>query len=430
MSVAPDWTSAGVILAAGLILGVLFVIFVSRRRNQARVEVDLKHKDLEARRDALLQQLQDPGLSADERTRLELETAGVLRQLDQSPTAVSVNRPVETPGLGMNPTIKGFLWGAGSIGALALLFYFVMQSATPRTEGGSVTGNLPSEVQVPVQPDPVVMQLEAAVQRDPNNLQLRNDLAQAYLERDNLMAVFEQTKYVLERSPNDGRALIFQGLVRMAMGEVDEATQMLRRATKADPKNMDGWVALAWVYAQSERMPEAEKVIAEAAKISPDDRQRLEQILVQMKQAAQQSQGAQPAQTGSLPEGHPPLDAQPAPAAATPAPVPATTSPGVRVTLTLDPAAQARSGVVFIIARAPTGGPPFAVKRIMATSFPITAEITAADSMSGQLDALPGQFRLEARLDTDGDAMTKPPTDPSGMLNDVAPGTAVTLVLK
>ena len=66
-----------------------------------------------------------------------------------------------------------------------------------------------------------------AVQRDPNNLQLRNDLAQAYIERENLMAVFEQTKFVLEKSPTDSRALTFQALVRMAMGEADELEEAI-----------------------------------------------------------------------------------------------------------------------------------------------------------------------------------------------------------
>ena len=38
--------------------------------------------------------------------------------------------------------------------------------------------------------------------------------------------------------------------------------------------------------------------------------------------------------------------------------------------------------------------------------------------------------RLEARLDSDGDAATKPPTDPSASQNDVTPGAVVKLALK
>jgi hypothetical protein len=48
--------------------------------------------------------------------------------------------------------------------------------------------------------------------------------------------------------------------------------------------------------------------------------------------------------------------------------------------------------------------------------------------MMGQ--PLPAKFRLEARLDSDGDASTKPPTDPSATQEDVTAGTSVTLALK
>jgi hypothetical protein len=48
--------------------------------------------------------------------------------------------------------------------------------------------------------------------------------------------------------------------------------------------------------------------------------------------------------------------------------------------------------------------------------------------MMGQ--PLPDKFRLEARLDSDGNAATKPPTDPSATQDDVVVGTAVKLALK
>lgn len=435
-STGTDWASAISILAAGLILGALFVFFFKRRKSSpATLEGDLQRKDLEAKRDALLQQLQDPDLDPTERTRLELETAQTLRALDglESPLPVARGES-QAEGIplsaGMNPTIKGFLWGAGSVAALAGLFYFVMQQSAPRKEGDTVTGAMSAAQpqQAAQQPDPMLMQLEAAVQREPDNLQLRNDLAQAYLERDNLMAVFEQTKIVLAKSPNDSRALTFQGLVRMAMGETDMATKMLQQATKVDPKNLDGWVALAWVYAQSDRMKEAEATMAEAVRQSPNDRVRLEEVLAQMKQHVEEAknQPAQPA-AGALPEGHPSIDAPPTPAAPTPAAAPVVAG-AVTVTLTLDPSANVSSGVVFVMVKNPGGGPPIAVKRVVAMSFPTTVQISSADSMMGQ--PLPATFLLEARLDTDGDALTKPATDPKAAKDGVTTGTNVTLALK
>jgi cytochrome c-type biogenesis protein CcmH len=424
MSASTDWVSAIAILAGGLLLGALFVFFFTRRRSAATapLDADLEQKDLEAKRDALVAQLRAlPDDAIDERARLESETADVLRRLDKRGSApAGAARVTPERATAMNPTVKGFLWGAGSFAALATLGYFVMQSLTPREDGQEATGTVPMAQQQQQQPatDPIVQQLEAAVRRDPDNFELRNALAQAYLERDNMMGVFEQTKYVLDRNPNDSRAMTFNALVRVAMGEVEAATAMLQRATKVDPKNLDGWVALAWVYAQSGRMSDAEAAIGDAARVAPNEKVRLEQVLAQMKAAAQNA-ARQPA-AGGLPEGHPPVgDAPPA------AP---TGQRGVRVTLDLDPAARLRSGVLFVIARNPSGGPPVAVKRVDASAFPITVELTEADSMMGQ--PLPDTFRIEARLDSDGNATTRPPTDPSAMQDGVGPGAVVTLALK
>jgi hypothetical protein len=432
-----DWTSALAILGAGLALGALFIFVFNKRKSRVLGdENELARKDLEAKRDALIVQLRDPSTTADERARLEKETAEVLRKLDErgGQAILPVKRGTDrrdrlsSTSAGMNPATKGFLWGAGSFAALAALFYFVMQAAEPRQEGGTVTGNLPgAQQQAPPQQrpaNPMLQQLEGAVQRDPENLQLRNDLAQAYLEQENLMAVFEQTKFVLDRKPEDSRALTYAALVRMAMGESDQAKAMLQRAAKSNPKNLDSWVGLAWMHAQRNEMKEAEAMIAEAAKNSPGDKARLEEVLRQMKRAA----AAPPVDTasGELPAGHPPVDGTPA---AAPTQVAGPVSgPSVNVTLELDPAARAKTGVLFVIARNPAGGPPAAVKRLQGVTFPVTITLSSADSMMGQ--PLPAKFRLEARLDSDGDASTKPPTDPAGMLNDVVPGANVKLALK
>jgi cytochrome c-type biogenesis protein CcmH len=449
MNQPTDWTSALAILVAGLGLGALFIYFFGKRKSKALGDdSELARKDLEAKRDSLIHQLRDldENASGDERTRLEIETAAVLRELDAMPAGAAPSATTTSgtaSSTAMSPTIKGFLWGAGSFAALAALFYFVMQAATPRQEGGQLTGNLPGEEQqqgAPQQqqqpPDAMLLQLQGAVQKDPENLQLRNDLAQAYLERENLMAVFEQTKFVLDRKPEDSRALTYAALVRMAMGASGEAEQMLQRASKSDPANLDAWVARAWVYAQNNDMKQAEAMIAEAVKQSPNDQARLEDVLRQMKQAATQPQQMAGAQGGELPAGHPPVDGAPSPgpvAAPMASPAPGPTSgpasgPSVNVTLDLAPSAAGKRGVLYVIARNPAGGPPVAVKRLAGVQFPVTVALSSADSMMGQ--PLPAKFRLEARLDSDGDAATKPPTDPSAAQADVTPGASVRLLLQ
>jgi hypothetical protein len=106
--------------------------------------------------------------------------------------------------------------------------------------------------------------------------------------------------------------------------------------------------------------------------------------------------------------------------------------PSVHVTLTLDRSAKSSpNAVLFVIARGAgeTAGPPAAVKRIMAPTFPLEIDLTTADSMMGQ--PLPASIRIEARLDSDGDAMTKNPSDPHAIQDGVATnGGKVGLVLK
>jgi hypothetical protein len=86
-----------------------------------------------------------------------------------------------------------------------------------------------------------------------------------------------------------------------------------------------------------------------------------------------------------------------------------------------------KSGVVYVIARGEKAGHPVAVRRIDAAAFPISIELGTADSMMGQ--ALPPNVRIEARLDSDGDAGTKDPADLNASVDGVSGGAAVTLKL-
>jgi len=103
--------------------------------------------------------------------------------------------------------------------------------------------------------------------------------------------------------------------------------------------------------------------------------------------------------------------------------------PSIHVIVNLAPGART-NGVLFIYARAigQTSGPPIAVKRIEAASFPVNVDLSSADSMMG--GALPANVRVEARLDADGNAMTKDPADPKASQDNVAAGTSVTLTLR
>ena len=81
-----------------------------------------------------------------------------------------------------------------------------------------------------------------------------------------------------------------------------------------------------------------------------------------------------------------------------------------------------KGAVLFLIARTGPGGPPTAVRRIPAPHFPLDFEIGPDDRM---IAAMPftGPFQLTARVDADGNAMTKNPGDLQGEAHgSFAPG--------
>jgi tetratricopeptide (TPR) repeat protein len=416
---------------------------------------DLERRDLEAKRDALLQQLRElkeMGGSEEEKRRLERETADVLRKLDQrgltKAKTAKAGAVADTPAIAVvdvaaatrAATIRGFLWGLASIAVLGGIAWFVTEKATPRTEsmtgGGAPMTSSAQQAAPQQQPDPAMQQAEAELAKSPDDLSMRDELAKAYLERENLMKVFEHTAYVLKRAPNDARALTYQSLVRVSMGQSDGAVEMLQRAIKSDPDLTDAYVALAWANMQGGKTSESERLIAEAGRRHPDQKTKLDEVLVRMKE---QMKNAPPA---AMPANHPALPnpdgsqnaSSPMAAAQSAAPngAPAAGGPSVHVTLTLDRSAKSSpNAVLFVIARAAgqSAGPPAAVKRIMAPIFPLEIDLTTADSMMDQ--PLPPSVHIEARLDSDGDAMTKNPSDPHASQDAVATnGGKVGLVLK
>jgi tetratricopeptide (TPR) repeat protein len=413
-----DWLSAGGMILSGLIVGFMFWYGMKGRASKP----DVERLDLEAKRDVLLQQLRElkeTGGSVEEQRRLERETADVLRALDQrkaaplkpSAAAAPIAADVNIAALTRAASIRGFIWGAASVAVLGGIGWFVTEKATPKTETAPSPMASAPQSQQPQQPDPALQQIEAAVAKSPDDLEMRNQLAKAYLERENLMGVFDQTKYILARTPDDARALTYQALVRMSMGQRDAAAEMLQHAIKSDPQLIDAYVALAWDDIQRGKLDDAEAQIAEATRRHPEQKARLDDVLSKMKE---QAKNPEPASA----------------AASTPAAAPAS-GPSVHVTLTLAGAKPSPNAVLFIIARAAgqTAGPPAAVKRIAGPTFPLDVDLSAADSMMGQ--PLPATVRIEARIDSDGDPLTKNPSDPHAVQDWVATnGTKVSLALQ
>lgn len=141
------------------------------------------------------------------------------------------------------------------------------------------------------------------------------------------------------------------------------------------------------------------------------------------------------AANGQMPAGHPPIGANQAGAA------PAGPGGKVSGTITLDPAraADVKAGAaLYIIVRRDAGegqkGMLIASKKVEVTGpgmFPLNYEVGPENVMMGG-NSLDGQVRVEARVDQDGDAISKSPGDvvgaKAGAVTVGAPG-AVDFVL-
>ena len=374
MNAPTDWASALAILAAGLILGLL-VFFVSRRR---KASAPARRSELETRRDALVQQLRDlPEDSADEdRAWLEEETAEVLRQLDDLPAA-----PAE-PSLPAKPrsATAAFVWGVVCTLVAGGIVYYASTLASDNT-----------------------------------NVDAQITQAKDAFARNDLVAAFEQTNAVLAKNPDEPRALTYNAVVRLSMGEIDKASSMLERATQKDPKLLDAWVALAQTRLHAGRQKEAAAAIEAAIAQHPEEEKRIRDVFATMQKPA--------ASTAELPPNHPPL---PGHDAAATMPPPSTSQP-IHITLSLDASTPQRGGVIYVIARGAEAGHPVAVRRIDTNAFPVTLDLGGEDSMMGS--PLPPKVRIEARLDSDGDAGTNDPADLRAFADGVAAGSTVELKL-
>lgn len=454
-----SWGPAFGVLAVGLAFGALLAWRLRAvRPSAAEEEAAAALRELIARRDTLIDQLReledtalgrDPEELARQREALETKAALVLSELDQKKPAVRHPKAAReavpaTAGAvpGRGSARRGFAWGVLSAAAIGGLMVWVSGAAQPREQGGSLTGapqmpgagprRGPMAGRGPAaEDDPELKPLQEAVARNPEDLDARIELAQEYLARRDLMKVFDETQAVLKRSPGHPRALAYQALVRLAMGQADQAEKMLKQAMTTAPDLLEPRLHLAFVYARTGRMALADTVLADAKKRFPKDAEGLAQVQQKLKSQSTgvpTSDDAAPmAADGAseMPAGHPPFGEEAPAIAANPPGGGKPPGGGQEVSgeIDLDPA---RGGVppgaiVFVTARAvgQTSGPPLAVKRLPA-SFPLQFTLGAGDSMMGQ--ELPGELRLEARLDSDGDPLTRTPEDAVARIDAVRLG--------
>jgi cytochrome c-type biogenesis protein CcmH len=440
-----EWGPAVAFLSAGLVVGALILWRVLRKAPAAAdapPEGSLERRDLLAKLDGLiaqLRELEDTGgkrtaaQHRDERFLLELQAARTVVALDAlsapsgeatrkprvpAPAAVAGERaPADAVAAApRGSALAGFIWGVGSAAVLGLLFFFVSQSSKERPPGGSVTGNTPMEgasgaATASDDGSAEIAGLEARVRQDPENLEARLDLARLHLMRQDMMAVYNETQAVLQRDPGNPRGMAYQSLVRLAMGQPDEAEKMLVEALNKNPNLLEGYLHLMFVYTRVGKPQQAEATMKRATERFPDRAATLRRLLAQMREG--------PADEPAAGAGGPASGRSDAEAAAG-------GGRSVSGVIDLDAAARAalRPGAIVFVMLRESGfgaGPPLAARRLPAASFPLAFEIGQGDAMAG--GQVPDDVLVEARLDSDGDPITRPRSDPYGREDNVKIGT-------
>jgi hypothetical protein len=103
-------------------------------------------------------------------------------------------------------------------------------------------------------------------------------------------------------------------------------------------------------------------------------------------------------------------------AGAPPAAATGATSAAIEGTLELAPNLAGRippGAVLYVVARTAQGGPPLAVVRVASPRFPMRFSIGPDDRMNQSMP-FAGELLITARVDTDGNAMTRSPGDLQG----------------
>lgn len=452
------------VVNAGILAGNLLMAMLGGSDETARVVAQGRREDLEHGRAVVVEQLR--GLEAErdkltpedyatERARLVMIGAGALRELEQvaeahpelaappmapgndlsaqlralresDPAAFdeALGRIGVTPRGGMSGEWRGAAYTLGIVVLVALLVNYASNDAKERGPNGTMTGG--DSVQ-PMQPpagapegaaqaappaDPRIAELEARVAANPKDVTALNDLTEMYLAGQDLNGAMSANSRAIEAAPEDVDAHVFRAVLRAFIGRRDQAILDLDEVLKAHPDQLR---ALVYTGLLSMNTDPAKAVAALEKAVAQDDSAQLQAALAEAKRRLA---GGPVAAPSAPPAGGPPPGA---PAAAG----------AVLASGTIELGSPATSGkVLFVSVQGATGGPPFAALKLAPGPFPMKFEITSANiipMMAGR--PLPAQFSVVARLDSDGDAMTRPETDPSARQDAVSAG-ASNLVLK
>lgn len=335
-----------------------------------------------------------------------------------SPGATTTAPPV------VSPVWQGAIYALAGAGLIAGLLWFANNQSQPRRDGASMTGNQDlgtvdnagNDIDMSQEP-PIFKQrreaAEAAFAKDPNDVKALNELTQlAFREPQKAWNYNEMARKV---DPKDPDARMYHAVITAMMGMPEKAEERFEELLTEIPDHGPAWAWRGLVQLEAKQWEKAEASLLKAKELGITDHS-LENSL-KMAQAKGVMPGA-----GAIPDGANP----PPPAGNT-----ATIAAGV---IELDPGRTTFAGkTLFVSVKDPAmPGPPVAALQLPPGPFPMPFSITEANKMAmGGDRPIPANVQLTIRLDDDGNAMTKSPSDPQVTVDNLARGTTgLSLTLK
>jgi len=132
----------------------------------------------------------------------------------------------------------------------------------------------------------------AAAPPDPAEVEAGLEQTQTYLGQRDLNAAWTEIRKVLKRSPQDPRALTYEGLILSAAGRPELAIGPLERAIGIDPELLEAHLQLAYADVKLGREIEADATISAASRRFPDKTEMMNRLLVKMRAQVAQDRAA------------------------------------------------------------------------------------------------------------------------------------------
>jgi tetratricopeptide (TPR) repeat protein len=433
-----EWGPPITVLVAAIAFGWISVVRM-RPGTDPSIERESRRLDLESAKQEAITALKQLELDKDklppdeyerERERLlhrgaraleALENPEVASRLPPEPRGMpEVTRPAGgSPGGGLAPEWRGALYTLGAIVLLFILYNMAGNFTKPKDQGPMAGQQPPGREEVSpraldVRNSPVFQQevaaQEALLQANASDVGALNQLTYLWLMMaEDPQKAFGYNEQALKADAKNPDARAFRAVLTAMMGMPDKAVASLDELLVEHPDHEKGIIYRAMMLLQMGRTQEGITALEAAAQAHPES-QELQMALAAARQMPPPAPGGpQPAASGeALAAG----------------------------TITISPDAQAmlKGGeVLFLSISNPAGGPgtpPVAAQKQPASGFPLSFQLTTADirAMPGA-GGVPDVFDVKARIDTDGNAMTKEP-GPVAVVTGVQRGaTGLTLTL-